>query len=109
MLTEIGLQHRGRMYHSQRGGSSDGVVCGSVRQNLYTILSGQIRARGLCISAKGTVGKASQEVSTVTNAGNKGSPSEAGADSARMLSPVLAKLEARLIAVVGQLQGQRAC
>jgi hypothetical protein len=57
MLTEIGLQHRRQMYHSQLGGSSDGVVCGSERQSTYTILSGQIRARGLCISAKGTFGK----------------------------------------------------
>jgi len=57
MLTEIGLQHRGRMYHSEYGGSSDGVVCGGERQNPYTILSGQIRARGLCISASRTVEK----------------------------------------------------
>lgn len=49
-------------------------------------------------------------VSTVTNAGNKGSPSGAQADSKpRMLSPAPAKLESRFIAVVGQLQGQRTC
>lgn len=53
MLTEIGLRHRRRMYHSQHGGSSDDVVCGSGRQNPYTILKRQIRARGLCISARG--------------------------------------------------------
>jgi hypothetical protein len=47
--------------------------------------------------------------STVTNAGNKGSPFEAGADSkARMLSPVLAKLEARFITAAGRTQGQQA-
>jgi hypothetical protein len=54
MLTEIDLQHRGRMCCSPYKLSSDGVACGSGRQNPYTILSGQIRARGLCISARGT-------------------------------------------------------
>jgi len=55
MLTEIDLQHRGRMCCSPYKLSSDGVACGSERQNLYTILSGQIKAPGLCITPNGTV------------------------------------------------------
>ena len=59
--------------------SWDGVVKGNDRQILYTILSGQTRARGLCINARGTVGEPGRDLSIVTNAGNKGSRSEAEA------------------------------
>jgi hypothetical protein len=69
--------------------SWDGVVKGNDRQILYTILSGQTRARGLYISANRTVENIGRGVSTLTSVGNKGSPSEAKADSkARKLSPM---------------------
>jgi hypothetical protein len=109
-LTDIDLQHRGRMYHSQHGGSPEGVVCGSERQNRSTILSGQIRVRGLCISARGSVGKARSRGIHRDECWQYREPFVAEADSrARMLSAVSVKLEARFITVAGRTQGQRAC
>ena len=57
--------------HSRANPTSD---CGCRSRTAYTILSGQTRARGLCISAKGTVGEPGRGVSIVPNAANKGCP-----------------------------------